>query len=419
MLTKLYRYGPGRQGLRKGYVVAADDAPAVIGAVCAETSPVAALARARGLLLQADPHQPSAVEIETGLVWLHTAAARQSLRETLQEVVTALAEAVKTAGGRLMPNAVRPAHGPWKAYLCGDTHAIETASEIEKATYCNLVRAHLPELIALTARAGVAPEGVENGGSRRLAESEHHLAARLFPSVSARYLTSIRRSLSRDEGLRRPDLLDVDPNVDGEPGPVRLRFVDGQMMVQTSVSHALTFQALLLRARRMVGQGRSVRGPEQRLLEHNRALAVAHGSGALLAAPPAGPGRAGKGNRDRAEDEEPVPARDLVIELYQELRVELLTLEATYEEMAPLVLGPAMRQTGAPGIQNESDLLRATQGSLGVIDQLVRGGDAGDPITTMNEERSPDVARTVAAMWSAALTYQADEWRSEAHHDRP
>src|SRR5678815_4312287 len=114
---------------------------------------------------------------------------RSTLFTQLAEATRTLAAAVGRAGGRLQPNGVRTsASEPWTGYLCSDRHFVETIDDSEKEVYCNLLRVHLPVLIALTARAGVSVRGVEPLASRYLADSSHHLAARYLASVSPQHL---------------------------------------------------------------------------------------------------------------------------------------------------------------------------------------------------------------------------------------
>ncbi|HLL06658.1 MAG TPA: hypothetical protein VK539_39160 [Myxococcaceae bacterium] len=442
MLTKLYRFGPSQQALLKGFVVAGDEAARIAEKLCAPDSPAHALAAARGLSLRTEKRSPGALWVDTGLRWLHTAAARASVLQATEEVVSALMDQVKAAGALLLPNAVRPAQpSGWRPFLCGDIHQVDASSDVEKATYCNLLRVHLPELLALTGRAGVGPEGIEAVGSRRLCESEEHLTARLFASVSPRYLEHLRRTLLRDDGIKRLELLDVNPNVsDAGAGPVELRFVDGQIRPRTAFVHALVFQALLMRARRLVSQGRAVRNLPQRTVEQQRSLVVAYGPAAVLeradAKPrdtqgregrPQGRGKEGRGQDTRGRESRGPEgkgkdggdgtrsgglARDRLLELLEDLRLEFIALEASYDELAPIVLGANLRAVGLLGLENEGALVREALGKpplepgahLAVIHQLMSKAQGPDPLTSYNERRFAKEARTVREAWQVMLT---------------
>ena len=442
MLTKLYRFGPSQQALLKGFVVAGDEAARIAEKLCAPDSPAHALASARGLSLRTEKRSPGALWVDTGLRWLHTAAARASVLQATEEVVSALMDQVKAAGALLLPNAVRPGQpSGWRPFLCGDIHQVDASSDVEKATYCNLLRAHLPELLALTGRAGVGPEGIEAVGSRRLCESEEHLTARTFASVSPRYLEHLRRTLLRDDGIKRLELLDVNPNVsDAGAGPVELRFVDGQIRPRTAFIHALVFQALLMRARRLVSQGRTARNLPQRTVEQQRSLVVAYGPAAVLeradAKPrdtqgregrPQGRGKEGRGQDTRGRESRGPDgkgkdsgdetrsgglARDRLLELLKDLRLEFISLEASYDELAPIVLGASLRAVGLLGLENEGDLVREALGRappepgahLAVIHRLMSKAQGPDPLTSHNERRFAKEARTVREAWQAELT---------------
>jgi hypothetical protein len=445
LLTKLYRFGPSRQAILKGFVVAGDEAARIADRLCAAGSPAQVLASERGLSLRTEKRSPGALWVDTGLRWLHSAAARASALRATEDVVSALMAEARTAGALLLPNAVRPAPpSGWSPFLCGDIHQVDVSSDVEKATYCNLLRAHLPELIALTGRAGVGPEGIEAVGSRRLCESDQHLTARPFASVSPRYLAHLRRSLLRDDGIKRFDLLDVNPNVsDAGAGPVELRFVDGQIRPGTAFVHALVFQALFIRARRLASRGRAVHSSPQRVVEQQRSLVMAYGPAAVLerAGAKAGDtegkegraqsrGREGRGQdtkgrvsrelvkaKDGGDRTRPGGrARDRLLALLEDLSLEFITLEVSYDELAPIVLGASLRAVGLMGLENESDLVREKLGRaspepgahLAIVDQLMSKTQGPvtelDPLTRLNEQRFAKEARTVREAWQVMLT---------------
>jgi hypothetical protein len=438
LLTKLYRFGPSRQAILKGFVVAGNEAARIAEGLCAAGSRAHAMASEQGLSLRTEQRSPGVLWVDTGLRWLHTAAARASTLRATEDVVSVLMDEAKAAGALLLPNAVRPAPpSGWRPFLCGDLHQVDASSDVEKATYCNLLRTHLPELIALTGRAGVGPEGIEAVGSRRLCESDQHLAARPFASVSPRYLDHLRRTLLRDDGIKRLDLLDVNPNVsDAAAGPVELRFVDGQIRPGTTFAHALVFQALLIRARRLASHGRAGRSPPQHAVEQQRSLVVAYGPAAMMehAGAKAGDTAAREGkaqSRDRErrgketkvrESREPdgkerdggdrtrpgARARDRLLDLLEDLRLELIALEVSYDELAPLVLGASVRAVGLMGLDPEAHLA-----SVAHLMSKAQGPATGlDPLTRFNEQRFAKEARTVREAWQVMLT--PPRWQPEA-----
>jgi hypothetical protein len=65
----------------------------------------------------------------------------------------------------------------WQGWTAGDHHTIGLLDDVEREVASNLFRSHVPEIIALTGYPGIGPTP-EPLGSRRLAESGQHLAAR-------------------------------------------------------------------------------------------------------------------------------------------------------------------------------------------------------------------------------------------------
>jgi hypothetical protein len=244
VLTHVYRYGPSRQRILKGFVVSGEQ-PLAIASRVVKQWPAASTFN-----LVTDSRFPNSIWIDTGFVWLHTTQARSTLFRGLAEASRTLAESVSKAGGKLLPNAVRTsASEPWTKYLCSDRHFIETIDDSEKEVYCNFLRQQLPVLIALTARAGVSAQGVEPVASRHLADSSHHLAARYLASVSPQHLARVVQCLRRDQGVGRIELLDVCPVANDDESGVEIRFTDGQMLLTSVRAQALLYQALLINAR--------------------------------------------------------------------------------------------------------------------------------------------------------------------------
>jgi hypothetical protein len=110
MLVKVYRHGPTRQRLLKGYIAASKSSG--IGENILHDWP-----RDARISLHLDPKQPACIWLDTGAVWLHTASARAEVFEDLANAATDLAARVGARGGRLLPNAVRTdASEDWKNF---------------------------------------------------------------------------------------------------------------------------------------------------------------------------------------------------------------------------------------------------------------------------------------------------------------
>src|SRR5207302_316856 len=123
---------------------------------------------------------------------------------------------------------------------------------------------------------------------------------------------------------------------------------------------ALLYEALLIRARRLVRDGRRMWAVPQELLERNRARAVADGLQARFEVIEDRRDRARGGKPERPNRERQfVLAREALLNLLEDLQYEFQVLQVEYPEIAPLVLGPALREMGSPGLQNESEFLRS------------------------------------------------------------
>ena len=350
MLTRLYLYGPSMQSIGKGYVVASRAGGPAASDVIAALIPTESgrwLSHGQtSVRIERNNEHPTAIALHTGPLWLHTEQARERIFQDLLVITQRVAQEVKERGGLLLPNAVRAdADRRIPFPTCGDSHVLHAADVIEQATCCNLLRLYLPELIALSGRAGVSPLGVETLGSRRLSSSRRHVAARYFHSTDPRFLDVLEPVLQRDGGVPSLGFLDVNPRMKSESSrhAIEVRAIDGQALWPSVRAHAIVLQALLIRARRMARQGQDAPMIAQDLLEQDRARAVAAGLSAWC-----GPQRS------------PLRSlRDAALDLVMDLREELQVLEVAYHELAPLVHGPLLRQLGRPAIQTESELCRA------------------------------------------------------------
>jgi hypothetical protein len=413
-LSKVFRPGAGRQRLAKGYIVEAHNASEVLSRLLAPGSRMQGRASEHGLTLRGSSHAPNALWIDSGLVWLHRRDAREKLGVALQSLVLEVSSALHDLGGRLLPSAVRLAGASaWNQLVCGDEHFVETSDQLEKAVFCNLVRFHLPELLALTGRAGAGRLGVERLGSRRMADSRRHVPARAFASLAPEYLPHLMKSLARDERVQHTSLLDIDPHIgdDLKPTPnddcVELRFVDAQVHFRTSLSHALLFEALLIRARRIATEDKQIPGYPQPDFERDRARAIQHGLKARFA--PRSlvdyPSSAMPNESDELS-QGPVPAPARLLHLLDDLNFEFLALDARYRDLAPLVLGLKLRQWGNLSIQNENDLLQSKLAgeSSESPEERIRGLllSKHDPLTATNE--AFEQARDIQADWITRLT---------------
>lgn len=403
MLTRLYRHGPTRQSISKGYVVAGPSPERIVQQVLGEQS---SLPGQTAVTLRAAPRQPTVVRLDTGMASLHTFRARESLFAGLAQAVGALAAGVARAGGMLLPNAVNPSEGePWGPYLCDDLHRLQTSDELETAAFCNLLRLELPTLIAASGRAGVGPRGVQSGGSRRLAESTQHHPPHYLVSASPEHLARVTGCLQRDEGLPSLGLLDVYPASPGEGSPpfVELRFNDGQALLSTVRAQALLYQAMFIRARRRSRDEQIFPAADQRVLQRNRSRAIAEGMQARFEEDE------GDGRRRGAPGVAHETARAALLTLIEKLQYEFQVLEVEYSEIAPLTLGATLRRLGRAGLQNENDLLRMVhrqrQGEppAQMAARMVFDPASAGDLLSWNEQLFPAAAAEVRDWWEQFL----------------
>lgn len=437
MLTKVYRYGPARQAILKGYVVAGSEPEKIAEQVVSRQASL--LRRGTGVSLRASPRQANVIWFDTGFIWLHTPGARAARFAELGEAVGAVASSVRQAGGLLLPNAVRTLNaGSWKPFLCSDQHLLQTSGELETASLCNLLRLQLPVLVALTGRAGAAPEGVETLGSRRLSDSTHLHTPHYLLSASPQHLKRVTECLRRDEGVSGLEFLDVYPVADGDGvgSHVEINFNDGQMLLSTVRAHALLYQALLIRARRRASDEQFIYPADQRVLRRNRARAIADGMQAQFEDEPddsdeprLASGRQRNAGSAHGRQDAAVAAQKrrrraslVLLEVIEQLQYEFQVLEADYSEIAPLVQGPTLRRLGRASLQNENDLLRSIHRRCkGQPDNFVytvagtvqaQQEEAG--LCTLNEHLLPGPAGEVKYWWGQFLRAAASGQRLPA-----
>lgn len=432
MLVALYRSGPLRQRLAKGYTVVsrsggqADDqlrARASITARLLSQPPrLPVLPTGSALVLRGGERSPATLWIDTGRVVLHDPATRSTVAAALAEAVAVVAEQVGRAGGLLMPSGWSAGGaGDPALRMCADLHSLEVIGDVQRELTCNLVREYSPALIALTGRQLHGPDGVSTRGSARLSKATDQVATRYIASFSPRHLDRVRAGLRRSERLARLEAMDVNPL--GEPGldahdDVTLRLFDAQVSVSSAMAHALLAQAISMRVRDLEREGQRVRSAAQPMLERNRSQAVAHGLAAEFdVARRTDTGKGGgrsTGSRPArsrpAPAGRPVPAGRAVSDMLRELLPYFRQLDATADELAQLFLGLELTggPTGASFVRNENDLLAAwheQDPGLLSADSLSRGLRSPEWLTTDHitaANRAHAAGSTAAArMWLA------------------
>ncbi|XVV10016.1 hypothetical protein ACQP2X_34940 [Actinoplanes sp. CA-131856] len=397
MLVSLYRVGPLRHVIAKGYVVRSPDAPNVIADLVRRPPELPA-----GMRLRADPDNAT-VWVDTGPVWLIDAAHRTALTGALSEATASVAVAVSRRRGELVPNGWLPAAGG-AGWLCPDLHAVEVASDTERELCTNLLRRWVPEIVALTGRAAFSPAHMEPTGSRRLAQAADHMPTRYLDSASGVHMKRVQASLRRDHGIGRLEHMDVNPlGTAAYPFPaVEVRCVDGQVLPRTAVAHAVLIQAIAMSARRLEQDGHRVpTTPDQVLLDRNRSRVIAGGVAARVEVP------AKSNGRDRRSKQAPVPVTDRLIDLVERMAPELAAMQVEVAELRTVAGGPAMLAAEPRAVCNENDLWRAQP----VGDDLRRRLEdprwlAADHISAANERLAPGAMAMASRFWAGRLTAQ-------------
>lgn len=415
MLVKLHRVGPCRHRLLKGYVLAGgSDLGNLVRLLQDQCQRDPAWVKLN-IGVQFDPRCPTRLWLDTGFVWFHAKEARLRVRDALAAAITALSRAARERGALLLPNAVRASpRQTWAECCVGDHHRIEVSDDVERQVLSNRLRDELDLLIAIAARAGADSHGVDAAGSRRLAESTAHVTARPLPVLTDRHLARVRSYFRARMGVPRLEQLDINPLDDGATPPstgsapsIECRFLDGQMLVATTMSHAVLLQAIALAIRRDTRRNPfPLAAPNDRgemwRLDRRRAEAIARGlamSTVLLE------GKFPKAHTRARSTVQRV--LDLVVSLDEELRI----LEVDAEELAPVLLGCMLRAQGIPALASETDLLRAwyrerPDGFVQRIADCVSSPAslATDTVTEANRQRFPAQVGLATRFWSGLLS---------------
>ena len=342
VLVSLTVVGAARQSFTKTLAVTGVDARAVVDSARPPAEPPGLRART-----ETDPRHPGLVRVALEGLWLGTPAARDEVFGHLVDRVAALADGARRLGGVLHAPGV--SLGPSSPPAAGDTHTLYVTDPAEQEVLVNLLRRWSPTLIALCGRGtvGTLPDRV---GSRWLADSREHLTTRYLASADPRHLEHVRADIRRRDGIADLTRMDVAPvpGDGGGPGAVLVRCIDAQLSVTDLRAQAVLLAALALHARRKVRAGSREGNVPQSVLEKNRARAVTQGLRARFLP---------EGDRGVANGDT-VPARHSVRRLLDELLLPLGRLEATPEELVPLLVPAEGPDTGLPPLRSQ-DILSA------------------------------------------------------------
>ncbi|MCP2167448.1 hypothetical protein [Goodfellowiella coeruleoviolacea] len=401
MLVSLTRVGGARQRFDKAFAVLGVE-PATMARAFA-----AAEFRIGGKPAPVVPVEgtPGLFALRVPMSWLGSRPARDDLFADLADATRRLAEIARRTGGSLAAAGI--ATTGHAGVLGGDVHVVEVLSPVEQEVLCNLLRSRVPALIAMAGR-GVTGVGrpVDRTGSRWLAGSRSHLATRFLASTTDEHLDRVKAELRRRDGVAQLDRMDVSPNAEPDGTlTVVVRCLDAAATLAGARAHALVLGALATRARRMVRDGRRTGHEPQRLLEENRARAVADGLRARLAVEERGPARRGTGDdRGAPAEKRRRPARDVVRAMVTDVAVELRNLDASAEELAPVLLALDLPDLGVKRGSAEADLL-AHWADGGDAHLLARCVDAltdaapGGPLLAALDQTFPGRVAVVMGTW--------------------
>ncbi|MFH9983930.1 hypothetical protein ACH4ND_32920 [Streptomyces sp. NPDC017179] len=421
MLVSLTRVGAARQALAKGLMVQGADPAAVLAAVARSGLPSLG---GDSIRLEQHPRRQELLRLTTPMTWLGTRGARREGFDALGRAVDMVATAARQAGGLLTAPGLSLDGSA--VPLDGDTHWLEAPDPVEQEVLCNLLRRHSPLLIAIAGRGSFVAGGRRDRiGSRWLADSHEHLAARFLASVTERHLYRVQAELRRRDGISHLERMDVAPVMGN--GAVLVRCLDAQTSLAETRAHVLLLSALALRARSMVKEGRREGHVSQRLLEENRARVISEGLRAGLTEdkrPRERERERDRGRRDhQALDattyERKIPARQAVRTLLDDLVPEFSRLDATPEEILPLLCLVEL-----PGGQplRAQDLLTRRAGTGQALAESVRAAltdsRPGGPLLDEVLAEYPGSGQLMMNVWREALE-SGLSLRARRDHDRP
>ena len=353
-LLQLYRFGPADHRLRKGYVIAGPE-PARV------QREIAKRLQNDGLFPTSSmERRPRALWIDTGFFTAHNAKARRTTADTLARSVAAAAdEAIRHGASIQAAGLAVPKTGErWEQSLCGDIHYLECLQSETMEVLTNRLRELSPLLIAVGARGALGNSGLVRNGSERFIRSSDHIAAQWFASVSDAHVDRVLRQMRIEKGISRDDLLDVRPtSLDGRP-VVEVRCIDAQIFPTTSLSHSIFLQAVSLAAQRHASRGRRVGHLPQRMVDRNRARAVASGLDASFEIESPVNKKRGVSTGKRRKGTE-MPARLLLSQELQNLLPEFRSLEVEPIEYFALSAPTTRRARSAQLVRTENEMVRA------------------------------------------------------------
>jgi len=391
MLKVLIRIGSSRHRLAKAYVLSSEPGPVLLQELNSTGT----------IRVQQDPRNKWGLLLVTDMIWMHTPAARRAVINDLKVTLDRCVKLMRKEKIELLPSAVNDGTKPWRQCLCPDRHSIEVHDELEQAHACNLLAQHAPVLQAFGGRSGVTPTGVETLHWKLGSESVYYSSIE-WMSTSQSHRQRMQRILRDTEGIPRLERLEIFPGTESNILTVNSSVADGAAFLSTTLAILLLHDAIVMRARRMAREGSEPDRGWQGRLERNRARVITDGPAAAL-----DPGK--------------TMARDRILMLVEEFLPELRALGVTFEEVQPLVLGPALRRMGCGGVCTENEYLRFFHGRclrenlepLAEIRRVSVEHALESPLLEINRRRFPKETEAIEEWWREQLIPAAYRPRRE------
>jgi hypothetical protein len=305
--------------------------------------------------------------VSTPFEWLGGVDARDAWAGAVSEVLSSAGKGVAA-----LPPGIRSTHRgrPYDIPAGTDVHVLEVASADEQATLCNLLRRHLPVVIGLTGRQRRRPG--------------HTVATRHLDSTDARFQAVLAAHLRRTAGIAALDRMDVYPAAEPDGTPtVVVQCVDAAPTMAAVRAHAVLLNAFALRARRMARDGEAVEHTPQHTVDEDRARATARGLRARVSA-----GHV----RDQAEHL-----------LRGPLARELANLEATAEELFPVIARLELPACGLAGLAHEDTALGGADPATVPEHTPFWDTRPGGPHLAAVASAAPGRADWVTATWNGVI----------------
>ncbi|MCC6510947.1 MAG: hypothetical protein IT423_17730 [Pirellulaceae bacterium] len=397
MLTSISRIGCGRHRLIKTFalsrVVAEMQLFELVGALDARLACLP-------LPVSVDWSQSrrGLIRIVTGDVWLNSSSNRKLLLSCLSDTLYLVDQLLERLGlsvavctgqaGKAGSNPQLPS---------GDDHLLILDSQEELLTCFNLLRECVPQLIAISGRADVGTRGVEPLGSKRLSESGHHFGCPYIVDTAPDYLSQVVQHY-RGHGSPR-NLQQFDVTLDScAPHALRVRCIDSQSFLTTSIAHAVLLQAIVIRSRRLAQAGQRVFPGDTKALEANRLAAIAFGIDGRFDRPfMDGPD---SDATELARRPDKTTAAQACLDLFRQLAYEWRILGVEFDEIAEFLLGVSLRCRHEGGVCNENEWWKAHEREPNHQAASVLSEYA---LTQWNRQRYPHQCEEIRASWEDVI----------------